>query len=318
MKYGSYAVEFFFAVSGYLMMAHIEKSAGKTDKPLGVDTAEFLWHKFKGLVPYLISVFIYGLIIHYIFLRDSLSAKETYNYFVTSFGELFLLRMSGLKVQVLNGNLWYISAMLIVMLVLYPAAKKLGDRFSHIIAPFTAVILIGFISRSDTMLEKPGQWTKLGHIGTVRAAAALCLGCVAYAVAKEIGKRKFKAWFRVIMTVFEWIGYGIVIATMQFAGKKSVQIMMIYLTAALIAISFSGVTYSCRFLNSKFVYALGRFSLPWYIYHYVMRYTLQYLKFDLPTTVQFTIYIVGGLVLAIVSDAVINLIKKHPVKVSLP
>ena len=318
MRYGSYAVEFFFAVSGYLMMAHIEKAVGKPDKSLGADTIEFLWHKFKGLIPYLISVFAYGLIIHYIFLRDSLSASESYNYFVTSFGELFLLRMSGLKVQVLNGNLWYISAMLIVMFALYPIAKRLGDRFTHIIAPFTAVILIGFVNRCDAVLEKPGQWTTLGHIGTVRAAAALCLGCAAYAAAKAISKRKFKTWFRVVMTVFEWLGYGFVIANMQLAGKKSVQLMMVYLTVALVAISFSGITYSCRFLNSKFIYTLGKFSLPWYIYHYVMRYTLQYLKLDLTTGVQFAIYITGGLTLAIVSDAIINLIKKHPIKISMP
>ncbi len=318
MRYGSYAVEFFFAVSGYLMMTHIEKLGDSSDKTLGVETAEFLWHKFKGLIPYLISVFAYGLIIHYIFLRDSLSASESYNYFVTAFGELFLLRMSGLKVQVLNGNLWYISAMLIVMLVLYPVAKKLGDRFSHIVAPFTAVILIGFVNRCDAVLEKPGQWTMLGHIGTVRAAAALCLGCAAYAAAKAIGKRRFKTWFRVLMTAAEWLGYIFVIANMQLAGKKSVQLMMVYLTAVLVAISFSGITYSCSFLNSKFIYALGKFSLPWYIYHYVMRYTLQYLKLDLSTGIQFAIYIVGGLALAVVSDAIINLIKKHPVKVSMP
>ena len=128
------------------MMAHIEKTGAKSDKSLGAETIEFLWHKFKGLIPYLISVFAYGLIIHYIFLRDSLSASESYNYFVTAFGELFLLRMSGLKVQVLNGNLWYISAMLIVMLALYPIAKRLGDRFTHIIAPlFNCIIRIGKI-----------------------------------------------------------------------------------------------------------------------------------------------------------------------------
>ena len=143
-------------------------------------------------------------------------------------------------------------------------------------------------------------------------------GCVAYAAAKAISKRKFKAWFRVVMTAFEWLGYGFVIANMQFAGKKSIQLIMVYLTAALVAISFSGITYSCRFLNSKFIYALGKFSLPWYIYHYIMRYTLQYLKLDLSTGVQFTIYIAGGLAIAVISDAIINLIKKHPIKISMP
>ncbi len=321
MKYGSYAVEFFFAVSGYLMMVHIEKLQNSDiDKPLGIDTIEFLWHKFKGLIPYLISAFAFGIIIHYVFLRDSLNAVETYKYFVTSFGELFLLRMSGLKVQVINGNLWYISAMLIVMLVLYPIARKFKEQFTHIIAPITAIILLGWISRCDAVLEKPGTWTKLGHFGTVRAAAAVCLGCVAYACAKALQGKKFKKWFRVIITAAEWAGYAFVIINMQFAGTKSVQIVMIYLTVALVALSFSGITYSCRFMNSKFFYALGQFSLPWYIYHYIMRYTLVYFKqqlgLNIPTWQIFTIYIVGGIVIAVVCEAVIRTIKKHPIKIT--
>lgn len=319
MEYGSYAVEFFFAVSGYLMILHIEKEQHSgIKKPLGAETSEFLWHKFKGLIPYLVSVFLIGLIIHYIFLRDTMNARETYTYFVTAFGELFLLRMSGIKVQVINGNLWYISAMLIVMLALYPAARKWKDKFTHIIAPFTAIVLLGWICRSDAVLEKPGTWTNLGHFGTVRAAAAICLGCTAYAAASAVSKVKFKSWFRSVLTVFEWLGYAFVLISMQYASEKPVQIMMIILTAVLVALSFSSVTYSCRFMNSRFFYALGKFSLPWYIYHYVMRYTLGYfvdkLGLDLPTGELFAIYIIGGLVLSAIFESAIRIIKKHPIK----
>lgn len=321
MKYGSYAVEFFFAVSGYLMMLHIEKTQLTGDeKPLGAETAGFLWHKFKGLIPYLVSVFAIGLIIHYIFLRGTLNAQERYTYFVTAFGELFLLRMSGVKVQVLNGNLWYISSMLIVMLALYPAARKWKDKFTHIIAPFTAIILLGWICRSDALLEKPGTWTSLGHFGTVRAAAAICLGCTAYAAASALSKVRLKRWFRAVLTVFEWLGYALVLISMQYADEKSVQVMMIFLTAVLVALSFSTVTYSCRFMNSRFFYALGKFSLPWYIYHYVMRYTLIYFRdelgLDLPSGELFAIYIIGGLVMSAVFEAAIRLIKKHPIKIT--
>lgn len=321
LKYGSYAVEFFFIVSGYLMIKSIKKVEGtESTASLGRETCAFLRHKFCPLIPYLILVFIYGLVIHYIFMRDSLGTADTYSYFVTSIGELFGLRMTGLKVQVLNGNLWYISAMLIAMLPLYPLARKLGDRFTHIIAPFTAVMLIGWISRCDAKLETPGAWTSLGHIGTVRAFAALCLGCAVFAVVEAVKERPYKRWFRATMTIVEWVGYAVVIATMQFAGKKSVQMMMIYLTAALVALTFSGITYSQRFMSGKLVYALGKFSLPLYIFHYIMRYTLQYLKLDLPAEQQFAIYIGGALTVSVLSEALIRFLRafytKHPLRVT--
>ncbi len=321
LKYGSYAVEFFFIVSGYLMIKSIKKAeSAELKTSLGRETCAFLRHKFCPLMPYLILVFIYGLIIHYIFIRDSLEYTDTYAYFITSLGELLGLRMTGLKVQVLNGNIWYISAMLIAMLPLYPLARKLGDRFTHIIAPFTAVMLIGWISRCDAKLETPGAWTSLGHIGTVRAFAALCLGCAVFAVVEAVKERPYKRWFRATMTVVEWVGYAVVIATMQIAGKKSVQMMMIYLTAALVALTFSGITYSQRFMSGKLVYALGKFSLPLYIFHYIMRYTLQYLKLDLPTEQQFAIYIGGALAVSALSEAMIRFLRvfytKHPLRVT--
>ena len=47
---GSLAVEFFFIVSGYLLMASISRMSERT-LPVGVETSQFLLRKFKGFYP---------------------------------------------------------------------------------------------------------------------------------------------------------------------------------------------------------------------------------------------------------------------------
>ncbi len=55
---GYLGVEFFFVVSGYLMMASLSRKKGEEIKDLGKETWSFVVHKWKALMPNYLVAFI--------------------------------------------------------------------------------------------------------------------------------------------------------------------------------------------------------------------------------------------------------------------
>ena len=60
-KDGGYlAVEFFFLVSGFLMAKSAKRAEETSRLQLGTETAQFIWHKAKIILPYFIFAYIVG------------------------------------------------------------------------------------------------------------------------------------------------------------------------------------------------------------------------------------------------------------------
>lgn len=180
---GSLAVEFFFIVSGYLMMASIlraerRQSAGVTRAALGTETYHFLLRKIRAFLPeYLIAWFIgFFLIEGFGFpgLRHVLHDFGKY------FFELSLIKMSGIFTGGIDGCMWYLSAMSLCMAVLYPLIRRHKNFMVHIGAPLTALFLLGYLCRTFGHPRDPVEWTGLVYKGDLRAMAELCLGVVAF------------------------------------------------------------------------------------------------------------------------------------------
>ena len=61
---GYFGVEFFFIVSGYLMMATIERrSSGTVPEPIGKETARFLGRKIAVVYPEVVIAWIIGVLV---------------------------------------------------------------------------------------------------------------------------------------------------------------------------------------------------------------------------------------------------------------
>ena len=131
---GSIGVEFFFLVSGFLLA----KKALNIDKDgdLGKETINYVGKKYKSFLPYTICAGIIALIVLTIY------GKMSVNKVLLSFFDIFLLRMTGVKTYVVNRPIWYISSMLIAMLIIYPLVRKYKNKYLYIIAP--AICLLGF------------------------------------------------------------------------------------------------------------------------------------------------------------------------------
>ena len=96
---GRIGVEFFFIVSGYLM----------TKKALNNEEG------LKAFFPYVIFPFIISFFVKGIYKADQIA---------NSIWNLLLIDMSGVRSTTVIGQTWYISVMLISMLILYPLIRR--------------------------------------------------------------------------------------------------------------------------------------------------------------------------------------------------
>lgn len=126
---GSIAVEFFFVVAGYLMCKKACNTKTDSNSSIGKETFQFITNKFVRLLPYILIAFIVDFILRCIAGNGSIE-KNTLGLF-----DFLMLRMAGFKTAGFMGNTWYISAMLITMVLIYPQIKKFDNNYFYLIAP---------------------------------------------------------------------------------------------------------------------------------------------------------------------------------------
>lgn len=264
---GSFAVEFFFLVSGYLMMATIEgkNAKGGPGEGLGKETAGFLLRKIKAVYPEVLIGWIIAVVFVGIVKESSLIGFL--ELFADSFFEATLMKMSGITNSSINGVTWYISSMLLCMAVLYPLLRKFPDMMIHVGAPLAALLLLGYLCGEYGTLRTPTAWIGFTYKGNLRAFAELCLGVLCFQAAKRICTVRFSTIGRVVLTVVEWGLYGALIWFMytQKAGVRDY--FWLAVMAVAVTLSFSARGIDAQWFNKPVFYWLGRFSLPLYLAH---------------------------------------------------
>lgn len=181
---GSLAVEFFFIVSGYLMMASIEKIQKVNPCPdaLGKETAGFLLRKVKGLYPEIIIAWLLGF--GFIQAVSGSGLRKICEEFLLRFWEMFLLSMTGIGKTGTNGVVWYISSMLLCMALLYPLIRKWPDMMLNLAVPAAMFLSFGYLFQTFGEPRNPQMWIGFMYKGTLRGFAEICLGIICYRVAK--------------------------------------------------------------------------------------------------------------------------------------
>ena len=235
---GSLAVEFFFIVSGYLMMESIARIEEKKAQPgLGTETAQFLWRKIRALLPeYLIAWFI-GFA--FVIIAEQKHAGGIWASFRSYFFELTLLKMTGLFSSGIDGVMWYVSSMILCMVILYPLVRKYPDYMKKIGAPLIAVLLMGYMMRAYGNPRNPTKWITFTYKGNLRAMAELCLGIICHEAAMRVKKLpKMNRIGRIGSAVLQAVLYLAVIRYMYISGPAERDFYYIALFMAAIAMTF--------------------------------------------------------------------------------
>ncbi len=265
---GWIGVEFFFAVSGYLMASSAFKNRDNKAS-LGKDTFLFMEKKLMAVLPYHLIVFSITFLTLVVAKYESLT--QTADYILSVIPNFLLIQRSGLKNSDVLGVEWYISEMLIAMLVLYPICKKYYDKFAKIIAPVTSLLIIGYLIKTTGSLNGSTNWSVIVSKTFLRAVSEICAGVFCFELCRNIKKLNFTKKDKLILTFFEIICYLVILAfIVTDIPKKFSGTIFIFICCA-VCLSFSDITYGKKLFNNKFVYFLGTLSLPIYLCHSLTR-----------------------------------------------
>lgn len=308
---GSLAVEFFFLVSGYLMMASIEKkNRQKQIKSLPKEAFEYFKHKLCTWYPEVLVAWMIAAAFTYI--SCSYDIKEMAEHFLNSSPEAFLLRSFGLSASNVNGATWYLSSMLISMLILYPLLRRYPTAMKYLVMPLSALAVLGWLCTVDNHPRDPTKWIGITLKGNYRALAELELGALCFFSAQKIRKVPFNRLARVLLSIVEIGCYVGNIVYMFFETPSRTDIFFIALFCLGICLSFSEQTLLRNLPECPAILWLGKFSFPLYLSHQCYALFLNNLLPESFTNNQrMAVYLVCAFSTALVVWGISTLLRKH-------
>lgn len=265
---GNSSVEFFFLVSGFLMaQSAYRNNAAFSDKgSLGEATFHFMKRKIKGLYPEFTVAWIFAFIVMHL-AKKSFTLTSMAKDFLTGIWELCLLRMSGLAGYRANVVTWYISAMILAMLILYPLLFKYKDTFLFILAPALSIFLLGYMYQVFGSLNGGTTWQHFYYRGYMRALADLCLGCILWKICQAIKRYQYTELARILFSAVELSGYMFCLFWMFGKHSSEMTFVILMIFAVCIPITFSHKAITASLFDNRLCYFLGKASFSLYIGH---------------------------------------------------
>ncbi len=265
---GMYAVEFFFVISGYLMCISASKKAEHADTSLGRETLGFVLHKVKAILPPYLLAFLVAWINWFNFTGMDLLNEEGFKGFALTnldmLPDLLLVYMAGYDGTVVIRITWYISAMLIAMLILYPMLRRFGDMFMMVIAPLLVFFFCGYLANTTSYNGIMEYEIFMTH-GVMRAIIGLCLGCMVYCFSESIKRKKPSAVSRFLLSIAEFGGYFIILFLMNEGEEQSVYIILIFLFFT-VSVTASRQAATSGLFDNRLSKFLGHISLYIYLF----------------------------------------------------
>lgn len=172
---GYSAVEFFFIVSGVFLA---KKAYSKLEnEDIGKRTWREITNRVKALYPAFLIAFIIAFGLKYHFCGGNI-----FDMLTSSVAELTLLVGAGFNFGnvIYIGPIWYLSDLLIVILILFPIMIKLNRYFSLVTAPLIVLLGYGYLAMTTNQLT--GTLNQEGVIcgGILRGCCGVALGSFIY------------------------------------------------------------------------------------------------------------------------------------------
>lgn len=336
---GSLAVEFFFFVSGYLLLVGADKAgrkngagyllpdsvdmAGRTEAagyllPSGVDmagrteaagletkgigagttgiggeatgigaettgiggemtgigseTLHFILHKIRSFLPEFLIAWWIGFVL--IGVVRQYGVLDYLKAFGNDFWELTLVKMSGLFTHGIDGAMWYLSAMLLGMAILYPLLRTKRDLMTHLVCPLLALFLYGYLCQAEGHPRDPIVWLGLCYKGLVRAVAGLCTGvviCMAVRRLKRFSPSGLTKTGNALAIGAQLLCLILAIRYMAEQEPSEYDYFYMFLLMLLVLLSFAGFGLESVLGNSQRLHLLsaflGKYSLSLYLGH---------------------------------------------------
>lgn len=259
-KSGFMAVDAFFMLSGYLMMAH----ARRTDS---LEPLPFLWRRARTFLPETFLASLIGCAV--VFFATGCGWKGgAYTLFQSLLKDVFLLKMTGLVPRECdaNGVTWYLSSLMMGMALLYPCVRRWGVP---LFVPVLSLLLLGYVMHEESAIGKAYEWRVVTYVGNFRALAELGLGAFACSLVSALSpvlpcyaRRHRALMWGLPLLKYAALAFALVIA--WHGGNIYNQAYFMMAMWLFIVLSFANVGPGFHHPVALF---LGRFSLPLYLGH---------------------------------------------------
>lgn len=272
------------------------------------NTLQFLKRKIEAFFPYVLGGGTIGLIVTNLLLKSSI--KGWVKSIADNVWSFLLIDFSGIRGKPVNGVTWYLSAMLLAMLILYPIMYKDKEIFLTVIAPAISLFLFGYLYQNFSNPRNPTQWIGFCYKGVIRAFAEICLGAICYMLSERLQKQKFTFAGHVFLSFIENTCYIIAFYAACTRKASRYDYLLILLFAIAICCSFSEKTFSYTFLSQRTANSLARFGFCLYLGHVYWARTLGLVFPALSDAELLAIYITCSLATAVLIHFLSGMIKK--------
>lgn len=296
--HGAMGVEFFFVVSGFLMASYVFNSMEREKNlSLGKSTALFMKKKFMGIFP------MHCIVALPVFIATALGRNwglsKCFDKAVDSISGFFFLQMAGFQGTYINHIEWYLSAMLIGMLLIYPLLRKYYTTFTHIIAPIFSVLALGYMAHNYGKLSGVMSWEGLCYRGTLRGVLELSLGTTCFEISRAIKAMELTKKGRLAFTAAEIVLWGMCAVLVMTTVSYYYEIYTLLIIAAATTITFANIGFGNNIFNNKFIYYLGKLSLPIYLSQLILIELVPSYLGHLSVPIQMIITIAGTLIISV-------------------
>lgn len=313
---GYIGVEFFFIVSGFLMAKRIHRS-GDSSTNIAETTIRFVWKKYLDILPIFIVALITSFTVHHVVIRAD--ASRIINDIFMILPELFCLQMLGFPGYWASGVSWYLSAMFVSMLILYPIIYKWKNNATFLFLPLLAIAIYGYFAYNFSTVNNPATWLGLMYKGIPRAIAGLSFGVLSYEIStRYLSKITFSTFGITLLSFAEIIGYiGTIVITGVYQTQGMLDYLMILLLFTSITITFSQKSYSTIIQGSKITDFLGRLSVLMFLNHYYWAADMSAIFPGVGNNIKLMIYLSLVLVTSLMNHLIVVLLSKLKITDSL-
>lgn len=257
---GYIAVEFFFIVSGYFFAKNTIETESKK---IGIDTIKYVSKIIKNLLPYILISYFLLLIVIIFF--DTITFSELIN----SIWYGLLFRQLGFRTIGITNQMWYLTAMIIVFLIMSPLLRKFKDNCICLISPLIVLLGLGYLNHNWIGLDHAYNiWDKFCYTGMYRALIEINIGMIIYEINKYFSYIDLKFAGKILSTILGEILLIICIIIIQFsnASYNYDYVMLLFISISILIIT-SEKTLELKYLSNNITYYLEKLSTPMFINH---------------------------------------------------
>lgn len=242
---GYIAVDFFFIVTGYLMVqSFMDRMKEINNNSIGRETVSFLWKKMRKLYPYILInvLFSFGYYNVYQGREGFITTINRLRYLVF---ELLPLNMSGFSEQVRYVN-WYISGMFLALMLLYPVLLLFKENYVYIISPLIVILIYGWISQNIGYVRGT-EFAYYGilRLGVWRGIAGISAGSLCWSIVEYLSKVHFSKYGRVFISFAMICSIAVIVSNTIIYPASQQDFVSILFIVLLVALIFSkkGILY---------------------------------------------------------------------------